>query len=317
MSALEDTYRRVIRWYPKHWREQNADAVVGTLLDRAEDEKRTAPTRGELADLRASAIVTRLGPIGRIPANVRDRAAALAFGLGSGLAITGLIAMAIQKSEAPAFWLTLVPVIGPFIGYNFLFYGAWILALVAALAGWKWTARALALASVLVAIVIRIVASGSPAAGPTTTTILLVGSLAIMSLIGNPFESSRARLWIAAATAAWAVFVGVTLWYQRVTLGGAAGREDWFVGTLWLWLQFVVPLALIAALVVRSVRSSPWANASLILLFPLTVFVVFAWPDGFGSLVERATPFVILIGAICAVYLAARLFTRRRHTTRV
>ena len=62
MSAdLERRYRRALGWYPRSWREKNADVVAGTLLDVADAEHRTRPRRGELANLAASGISTRLG----------------------------------------------------------------------------------------------------------------------------------------------------------------------------------------------------------------------------------------------------------------
>lgn len=46
MSA-EDRFRRMLRWYPRSWRHDNGAVVLGTLLDRADDEGRSAPTATE------------------------------------------------------------------------------------------------------------------------------------------------------------------------------------------------------------------------------------------------------------------------------
>ena len=51
MSALESQYRRLLRWYPKQWRARNEAAVTGALLDKAENEGRTAPTFDDRASL--------------------------------------------------------------------------------------------------------------------------------------------------------------------------------------------------------------------------------------------------------------------------
>jgi hypothetical protein len=317
MNKLELRYRSALRWYPTKWRALNEDAVVGTLLDQAEGDQRTKPARGELADLRSSALLSRLGPFGRVPASIRDRAAALAFGLGSGIAITALVALAVQKATITHYFLAELPTVGPFVGYSFLFYGAWILSFVAAMIGWKWAARLLAIAAIAVAIVLRLTASGVPFSAPTTTTIVLLGALALISFIGNPFATHRGRVWIAVSAVLWAAFMGFTIWYQRVTLGGVAGRTDWFVGTLWQWLYWLIPFALVLALVLRGARKSAWSGAILILLVPVTLFVVFGWSPQIDDLIDRATLLAIAIGIVCAVYFVLRVFGVRIRITRV
>jgi hypothetical protein len=316
MTNLELRYRRALRWYPKKWRAANEDAIVGTLLDLADDDHRSRPARGELAELRASALALRLGPLGRIPSSVRDRAAALAFGLGSGIAITALIAIAVQRATLAPFLLSVVPVVGPFIGYSFLFYGVWILSFVAAIAGWKWGARVLAVAAILVAIVLRITLGGTAFSAPTSTTIVLLAMLAILSFAGNPFHSPRGRVWISVSALAWAAFMGATIWYQRVTQGGQAGRTDWFIGPLWQWLYWVVPFALILAIVLMRVFHNGWGGAILILLVPIIPFVVFGWSPRVDDVIDRGTLLAIAIGIICVVYIVPRLWQFRIRITR-
>ena len=45
--ADEQKYRKLLRWYPKPWRERNGDALLGVLLDEAERCGRTGLSRGE------------------------------------------------------------------------------------------------------------------------------------------------------------------------------------------------------------------------------------------------------------------------------
>ncbi len=317
MSDLEDRYRKALRWYPRPWRVANEDAVLGTLLDVADDGHRQRPARGELADLRASALVLRLGPFGRVAASVRDRATALAFGLGSGIAITALVAIAVQRATLAPFLLSLVPVVGPFIGFSFLFYCVWIIACVAAIAGWKWCARTLALGSILVGIVLRLTTGGMAFSAPTTTTIVLLGSFAVLSFFGNPFNTRRGRRWIGVSAISFSAFMGLTIWYQRATQGGQAGRTDWFIGPLWQWLYWIVPLALILAIVLMRVLHSGWGGAILILLVPIIPFVVFGWSPQAGDVIDRGTSLAIAIGIICVVYFVPRLWRFRITITRV
>lgn len=51
MSTLEDRYRRLLRWYPRPWRRQNGEALIGTALDAAEAEARTRPTVAEMREM--------------------------------------------------------------------------------------------------------------------------------------------------------------------------------------------------------------------------------------------------------------------------
>jgi hypothetical protein len=316
MNDLETRYRRALRWYPKSWRAANEDAMVGTLLDVAEDDHRKHPARGEIGKLRTTAVALRLGPLGRIPASVRDRATALAFGLGSATAITALVALATQSTTISPYFLRFLPAVGPFLGYSFLFYATWILAFVAALLGWKWVARGLALAAVLVAVVLRFVGGGQAFSAPTGTTIILLGALALLGLVGNPFSTRKGRLWLAISTIGWTAFLGATIWHQRATHGGVAGRTDWFIGPLWQWLYWIVPFALILALVLMRVARSGWGGAMLMLLVPIVPFVVFGWAPRINDLIDRASLLAIAIAIVCAVYFIPRALGIRIRITR-
>jgi hypothetical protein len=46
-SSLGAEYRRLMRWYPKPWRVANEDAMLGALLDQAEDQGRDHATERE------------------------------------------------------------------------------------------------------------------------------------------------------------------------------------------------------------------------------------------------------------------------------
>ena len=43
----EPRYRKLLRWYPKPWRERNGDVLLGVMLDEAERCGRTGPSWGE------------------------------------------------------------------------------------------------------------------------------------------------------------------------------------------------------------------------------------------------------------------------------
>jgi len=316
-GELEREYRRALRWYPKRWRAANEGAALGTLLDQADDQKREAPARGELADLRANGLAARLGPLGRIPASVRDRVAAIAFGLGVGIAVVALVSIPIQSAEFPPELRTYLTFVGPYVGFSFVFYGLWILAAIASMLGWTWIARGLALIGIPVSIAIHVGFVRVIDWPPTTTTIVLMGTLALMTLSGNPFAFRRGRIWVAVCALGWAAFDGFTTWYQIATRGGAAGRTDWWVGDLWMWLYWIVPFALILALVLHGISRSSWGAAILLVLVPLTAFVVFGWSPRLGDMLDRATLLGIALGIIGLVYLTFRLIRMKVTITRV
>lgn len=83
-STLENRYRGMLRLYPRRWREENGNAVIGTLLDVAEAEQRTRPTRRERLDLVASAIEAHLSGLGS-PA-VRSVIAGVSLSIGAVIA---------------------------------------------------------------------------------------------------------------------------------------------------------------------------------------------------------------------------------------
>ena len=316
MSDLEQTYRAALRWYPKDWRRRNEDAVLGTLLDGADDEKRHAPAAGELANLRGSAILTRLGPLGRIPARVRDRTAALAFSMAGGIAIAALVALALQRPTLSPQFVRLLPSTGPFLGVGFIYWGVLMLALVAGLVGSKWIARGIAVASIVVAIVLRLSAANRFLDhAPTTTTIIFIAALTALSFVGNPFGSARGRTWIAVGAASWATFIGFTLWYQHVTKGGVAGSTDWFLGPLAQWMGFAFPLVIVLALILWRAAHTPWAAAILLTEVPIILFALFGWQH-LLTLLNIGLFAIAIVATLIGCLLLLRGFGLRIRITR-
>jgi hypothetical protein len=63
MSELERTYRNALHWYPHRWRAQHEDALLGILLDQAEEEGRDHMTTAERRNLTRRELSRRLSPI--------------------------------------------------------------------------------------------------------------------------------------------------------------------------------------------------------------------------------------------------------------
>ncbi|WP_457101454.1 hypothetical protein [Microbacterium sp. P5_E9] len=55
-------YQRILRWYPKEWRAQHEQVMLGTLLDMDDARGRRGPTFGEAWSLRLDGLRRRLRP---------------------------------------------------------------------------------------------------------------------------------------------------------------------------------------------------------------------------------------------------------------
>ena len=223
MSApLERHYRRALSWYPKRWRDTNADVVVGTLLDVAQERGERAPARSDLWSLRLHGIAARFGFVGRIltPA-IRDRVSAIA--LGTGVAISGwaiffeLVNGRDVGRFANEYGRGVATTFGPFASLAIILYVTWVLAFGAALLGRPWLLRVLLVATIPAAIVARVV---SEQLGmnlfPSTTTVLLLEAFALLALLGTARRTARWRVWIGISAA---VTFGLVAWVLRGTHG--------------------------------------------------------------------------------------------------
>ena len=60
MSLDRDRFERLVRWYPRWWRDANAAVFVGTAMDAAEAGGLSAPSRGERMAAALAGLGTRL-----------------------------------------------------------------------------------------------------------------------------------------------------------------------------------------------------------------------------------------------------------------
>lgn len=94
----QERFGRLLRWYPRSWRQSNGDVLLATMLDEAERTGRTAPSAAE----RWSALGHGLGT--RLDARLALRAALVALGVA---AVAGAVAVwAIEPlGQAGAAWV--------------------------------------------------------------------------------------------------------------------------------------------------------------------------------------------------------------------
>jgi hypothetical protein len=209
VNALEERYRRALRWYPEAWREANADAIVGTLLDGAEG--RDAPRAGEVANLALNGLLARFGWVEKVlPASVRDRASSVALGFGFGLAVVILVVQEWAPWASPYDGYPGPTMVGPFSGWGGVLYSLWVLAFLAALSGFTRTARWMLASTVPFSIVLMAIWTTDPWLRPSSLGLSILGSLAIIAAIGRPVATrwSYLPLFGASAYGVWWVLWG-------------------------------------------------------------------------------------------------------------
>ena len=103
---LERGYRRLLACYPRAFRRENADEIIGVLLaTAAEDQRRVG--LAEAADLIRGALRMRLRPTGRPPGAVRGAIRLMCAGAASSVAL--MIAMVVTTGSVRSAVLALDP----------------------------------------------------------------------------------------------------------------------------------------------------------------------------------------------------------------
>ncbi|EFC79766.1 hypothetical protein [Parafrankia sp. EUN1f] len=153
--GLEVTYRRLLRCYPRRWREARGEEFLATLLECAEAAGRTRPDLPEVLDLVAHGLAARCG-IGTdlVPSPVRQRIATLALALGAAFALVLLVIA--EREPANVLRMSAWPANarpfpgqapGPSLTTGPLVFIPWLLAFVAALARRRRVMRLLLLST--------------------------------------------------------------------------------------------------------------------------------------------------------------------------
>jgi hypothetical protein len=277
VSALEARYRAALRWYPRAWRAENADAIVGVMLDQAEAEGRTAPARGELRNLLSSGVGQRVERYA--PQDVRDRVAtiALAIGVAYSLIMFVLSEWAPFATSGPSndWMLPTGPAyrapssigFGPFASVMVIVFAMWIVAFALVLLRFSRSATAVLLLTAPLLFWVRSVRSDDIGAmQPTTAALILIGALAALASVGRPARTGRRA--VAAVTGATTIAI-VTL----MRVGGMAPLHDGrLVGYIYTFAVLHAP-AIASVLVVAGValamaRRRAWSTAALVVAAP-------------------------------------------------
>jgi hypothetical protein len=311
VSALEQAYRSALGWYPKKWRSRNGAAVLGTLLDQAEAEQRTAPARGELSNLRHSAILARFAFPGRmIPAAVRRRAGVATLGLGFAISTVGLLyggftwAQAIVDGSYQRVWL--ISALGQVLIAGQGVYLLWFAAGIAAMIGLRRVAIALLAAFLPASIVWPTIAWHLGLLGhPGAVTLGFLDLLAIITIAGLAVRPPRLRSGATVTSvAAIAIIVG-TNWLQTAShgyWGNGANNVDFFWAPLAIWLVFLgIPLALLLTVVFSRLGNRALAGSVVLAAAPIVPLglLAFTWRDDVPALASILA--VAIVGAALLV----------------
>jgi hypothetical protein len=321
-ADLETIYRRTLRWYPKKWRAANEDAVVGTLLDLADEESRSVPAKGELVNLRVQAISTRVAGLARpVPLAVRTRATVVAIGLGTAISGAGLLFSGLQysvKGDGLVEYFSFTALMAN-LGGSLAIYTAWLVVFVASILGLRRISTGLLAATILISLVLPL---GEYAHGldyhPGALTLGFLDMLAVIALLGSPALPRRFRLAVVLSTlgaglALAAAFEGTKFGYWGY---GALG-VDYFWAPFATWLIWLgIPLGIVAALVLWRVRRSPWASAIMLMVLPIVPLALMAFVVRnvlYTGLGDAATAAVF----VASIFGILRLFGLRIKITRV
>jgi hypothetical protein len=112
MRLDTDRFERLVRWYPRWWRAENAAAFVGTAMDAADAAGLRAPSRGERVAAALAGLGTRLDAttarVAGVAALVLSALVAAASQFGFTYAVPSLLTanLAVQVGLVPALWWT-------------------------------------------------------------------------------------------------------------------------------------------------------------------------------------------------------------------
>lgn len=318
-AALEGRYRQALRWYPKTWRSRNEDVVLGTLLDVAEEDGRDAPAKGELANLRSEALVSRFRWFDRfLPAPVRNRVSAIAYGTGFGIALVAALFSVINVPE-----LYLQPendnpvTFGPFLSLGILLYGLCILAFLARAVGLVVIARVLLVLTIPAGIVARYVSDQAMFDNvfPTTTFVTVMGILAVLAFLGGERRSVRSLAWLGSSLAVTLATLAVILFQLHAFPLSPHGF--FFEAQIFIYGDYVSVLPVIgmaATLIAVATRQWLWAKVAAISTLPWVA--LFFGVRSQHQYADAAWMIVPILVVIVAAAIAFRLAGYRVTITR-
>jgi hypothetical protein len=267
VTELEKIYRRTLLYYPKAWRQQHENVILGTLLDVAEAEARTAPRATEIMHLAASGVLTRFGLW--LTTRSRDWISTVALGTGVAMAIGLLLSgtwMPWSKVLGP-YAGRYIPEANPLLDFGIIIYALWILGFITSLIPKQLrTVRAFMVIALIAPAAFAIVNHSTRLYGPNDRTLVFFTIMAALVLLGSPRQKKVGYVGAAAS-------VGIVLLWvanARPAIGYIDDRRfwDWIVAPD--KLAVAIAIAVIAAVYLNLRYRTP-RQVILILLIPWIV----------------------------------------------
>lgn len=313
-TRLERDYGRALGWYPTRWRRTHGPAMLGTLLDVADDEGRSRPAHGELAELRWQGVRERVNTV--VPGDVRALAASIGTGSMAGFALVYLVWVSWGPWDARPLASNGYDTFGPFWNAGVLFCVPFLLGALAAVAGSRAAAHLLVLVGLVALPVVTVMVRADVGqSGPRSTTLGAALLLGLVALLGDP----RDRRTLGAS---FALVGGGLAVYAVLQPPSGHGVQIRSLPDPAFWSLIASPwttasagLAVAVAVVVLLVRRRAVLGAAVALAWlpwgavTTVTFTVFA-DEPADAVVVAAVSVALAVGAVAA---AARRPTRRRR----
>jgi hypothetical protein len=172
-------YQRLLRWYPRAWKERNESVVLGTLLDAAQESGSEHPSDDDRRSLFRGAIAAHAVGSGR-------RSTVAVCALAAGVAFSLFYATMIGWDPVHHY----AGYVGPFTNPSIIIGVLLALALVLALVKLTGLAHVVAMAAVIASVVIGLLAWQNAWLGPSQSAVIMFAGLALLG------SSTRDSLWL-------------------------------------------------------------------------------------------------------------------------
>ncbi|HEX3678279.1 MAG TPA: hypothetical protein VHU90_01010 [Galbitalea sp.] len=233
MSNVEEEYRRVLRWYPRAWRYENEEVVLGTLLELALAHGRNTLTAEDRRTIRLAGLRQRA-----IGSGQRSLVATLA--LAAGIAFTVFYCAFVSWDPAHAF----NGYVGPFTNPSFIIGLLFAISLVLAIRRVMFAAHLVAMLAIAVSVLLGILAWSMGWLGPSLPTVVVFSAFGACGL-SHSSRISRGLLLVAASVCA--EFAAVSLDTMRT-------QSEYLLSPFWQEETAIAVVAVIAA----TLLAWPW-----------------------------------------------------------
>jgi hypothetical protein len=315
VAQLESTYRRAAAVYPRSWREEQGDELVGVLLDVAAGQGRTKATIGELVNVVVLGLATRCSfAFGRISAARRDTIAGTATVLVTYLAVALLLLGewgpwirpgSLRWRPTGEGFSERLANFGPFTSLAALVCLGILAAFLAVVFHRPRIQRPVMLIVAALSVVLPALSDLANVLAPPPPVMFIVAGLALLTLVGRPGRSRPRRYWIGAgapllsaaglALAVWSI-PGKALFFYNATSVVSVDSQS---------LAFGTGLMMLTALAVLAAREMwfPVACALACATLPYTTRLLLSIP-----VTAEDFRLVVIASAVLAVPVAAAAF---------